>query len=531
MRAALGQGGWKQAWGGAGAGASRILSRLPVLLVFGVLLPGATLCGAQQQAAPGAAADPVLQVPTTSSLFNPYYGSVQQAPARPEVLRLSLEDALRMGLDTNLGLVYARQREQQQRSEELQLLNVLLPNLDVQGSEAIHQFNLQAEGFRPGLLTQLGALLGAGSSSATSFSFIAKVTVTQGQANLSQYLFNLAGYDVVRAYRHGEKAARDTSSSARGTVVLNVGTAYLRAVAAQSEVENARALLKTDEAILYQSAEMHQAGVTANLDELRARVQYQTQQQTLINEENNLAKAKIALNRQIGLAPEQQIELSEAAPYASLEAMTIEEARRQAIGQRQDYQSLVEQLHTAEYERKAATHERLPTLIFNGNYGVTGVPGLLYHDTWMATGTLNIPIFQEAKFRSDRDTADYQLAGIRAQIGNLEGQIDQQLRNSLIDLRTAAELVRVARSNVELATTELAQSTDRFQAGVEDNLPVTQAESTLAQAQTQYVTAEFQLNQARLGLARNLGMIDTGYHPEIAGGHAGGVLSLHEGGR
>ena len=41
----------------------------------------------------------VLQVPTTSSLFNPYYGSVQQLTARPEVLRLTLDEALRMGLD------------------------------------------------------------------------------------------------------------------------------------------------------------------------------------------------------------------------------------------------------------------------------------------------------------------------------------------------------------------------------------------------------------------------------------------------
>jgi outer membrane protein TolC len=468
----------------------------------------------------------VLQVPTTSSLFNPYYGSVKQAPARPEVLKLSLDDALRMGLENNLALVYARQSEQQQRAQKLTLLNVLLPNVDVTGSHAVHQFNLQAEGFRPGLLAVLGPLLGGGSGgggATTSFAYIAKANVTQGQANLSQYLFNLAGYDVVRAYQHSEKAAQNTSNSARGMVVLNVGTAYLRAVAAQSQVADARALLKTDETVLYQSVEKHKAGITANLDELRSRVQYQSQQQTLISEENNLAKAVIALNREIGLAPEQQVELTEVAPYEGLEAMTMAEARRQALGNRQDYQALLEQLRTAEYERKAATHERLPTLIFNSNYGVTGVTGGLYHDTWSAVGTLSIPVFEEARFRGDLDTAEYQLENVRAQIGNLGSQIDQQLEDSMVDLRTAAELVRVSKSNVDLATTELGQSTDRFRAGVDDNLPVTQAESTLAQAQTQYVTSVYQLNTARLGLARNLGLIDLGYHPEIAGGRPAGL--------
>ncbi|HEY0785213.1 MAG TPA: TolC family protein, partial [Acidobacteriaceae bacterium] len=463
----------------------------------------------------------VLQVPATSSLFDPYYGSVQSRPARPEVLPLSLDDALRLGLENNLGLVYARQGEQQQHAQTLTLLNVLLPNVDVQGSHSLRQLNLEAQGFRPGLLAQLGPALGGGRSGA--FPFLVKVNETEGQANLSQYLFNLAGYDAVRAFQHSERAARMSSSSSRGLVVLNVGTAYLRAVAAQSNLDNARTLLKTDEAVLYQSTEMHKAGVTANLDELRSRVQYQTQQQSVIAADNTLSKAKIALNRSIGLAPDQQVQLTDAAPYASLDTMQIEAALRQALATRQDYRSLLEQLRTAEYERKAATHERLPTLIFRSNYGITGTNGGVYHDTWQATGTLNIPVFEEARFRSDRDTADFQLQNLRARIANLEGQIDQQLRDSLVDLRTTAELVRVARSNVDLATTELEQSTQRFQAGVEDNLPVTQSQSTLAQAQTQYVTAVFQFNQARLSFARNLGLIDQGYLPSVEGGRPAGL--------
>ncbi len=433
-----------------------------------------------------------------------------------------------MGLENNLGLVYARQAEEQQRAQRLQLLNVLLPNISLHAEHGLHQYNLQAEGFRPGLLKQLGSLVGgggAGSSSASSFPFIVKVNETQGIATFSQYLFNLEGYDAVRALSHAEKAARMNSDASRGLVVLQVGTAYLRAVAAQSQVDDARALLKSDEALLYQSVERHKAGISANVDELRARVQYQSQQQTVIASENNLARTHIALNRAIGLAAEQEVQLTEASPYADLQTLTPEDATRQALTARQDYQSLTEQLRTDEYERKAATHERLPTVIFNGNYGITGVTGLVYHDTWMATGTLSVPIFEEARFRSDRDTADFQLQNTRARLANLRVEIEQQLRNNMIDLQTATEVVRVAKSNQDLATTELEQAAERFRAGVEDNLPTTQAQATLAQAQTQYVTAVFQLNQARLGLARNLGLIDTGYDPEIRGGEPSGLRS------
>jgi hypothetical protein len=49
-------------------------------------------------------------------------------------------------------------------------------------------------------------------------------------------------------------------------------------------------------------------------------------------------------------------------------------------------------------------------------------------------------------------------------------------------------------------------------------LPVAEAQSTLAQAQTQYVNSVYQLNESRLGLARNLGIIDTEYKLYLQGG-------------
>ena len=47
----------------------------------------------------------------------------------------------------------------------------------------------------------------------------------------------------------------------------------------------------------------------------------------------------------------------------------------------------------------------------------------------------------------------------------------------MLDVQSSAELVKVAQSNVDLATEELQQATDRFAAGVDDNLPVVQAQA------------------------------------------------------
>ena len=308
-------------------------------------------------------------------------------------------------------------------------------------------------------------------------------------------------------------------------MVLNVGNTYLQALAAKAQVDYAQALVNTDETVFNQAHEEHLAGTAANLDELRAKVQLQSQQQAVIAAEDNFEKAKIALNREIGLDPAQAITLTESSPYAELHPMDLPDARIEAYANRQDYLGLKQQLIVAERERKATTHERFPTLTFGGNWGVTGISGGVYHETFAAVGTLSVPIFKEAQFRGDRDVAEAQLDEIQSRLEDLKQKIDQQLRDSLLDLETATETVQVAKSNVELATTALDQTQQRFTAGVADSLPVAEAQSTLVQAQTQYVNSVYQLNEARLGLARNLGIVDTQYRTFLQGGNPPEVKS------
>lgn len=455
-----------------------------------------------------------------NSAQNSYAGSVQAIAATPGVRQLSLDQAIQLGIQHNLALTLARLNQNTAHAEKLQLENYILPNASLHGEVGIHQYNLASQGFRPSIATQFGLT----PSEATRLQLLTKVNDRIGQINLSQYLFTWSGWDAWRAGKANERAAYYSAQSSRGFVVLNVGTEYLKIIADSSQIDYAQSLLNTDEILLDQAHQEHLAGTAANLDELRARVQYQAQQQTLISAQNTYAKDKIALNRQIGLAPEQQIQLTDAAPYADLSDITIEQARQEAYSNRQDYQGLKQQIRSAELEQRAIRHQRYPSLSFTGNYGVTGLAGLVYHDTYTATGTLNIPIFHEAKFRGDDDVAQAQVEELRSQMNDLTTKIDQQLRDSFFDLQSSRQLVQVAKSNVDLGTTALDQATQRFKAGVDDNLPVAEAQSTLTQAQSQYVNSVYQYNQAKLGLARNLGILDTHYRNYIFGSASGSAI-------
>jgi outer membrane protein TolC len=440
-----------------------------------------------------------------NSAQNPYAGSVQAEQATPGVRQLSINDAIDLGIRHNLALKLAQLNQESAHAQKLQFLNYLLPNFSLHGEVGLHQYNLAAQGFRPALITQFGIP----ASEAGNLPLITKVNTRIGRIDFSQALFTWSGWDAWRAAKANEKAAYYDEQSSLGLVILNVGTEYLKVIAARSQVDYAQSLLETDQTLLYQARQKHAAGVVANLDELRARVTYQSQQQAVIAAKNQLEKNKIALNRTIGLAPEQQIQLTDVAAYADLAAMPIEEARRKALQNRQDYQRLKNQIVAAELEQRAIKHERYPSLSFSGNYGVTGVAGLVYHGTFVAMGTLNIPIFHEAKYRGDADVAEAQVEQLHSQMNDLTSQIDQQLRDTLLDLRSAQQLVQVSKSSVTLAQTALDQTMERFKAGVDTNLPVAEAQTALAKAQTQYVNSVYEYNESKLALARNLGLIES----------------------
>src|SRR3984957_10806173 len=449
------------------------------------------------------------QTANQSSAQNPYYGSVTIVKPTDGVKPLTLDEAIGMGIEHNLALIEAREQEQSVKAQSLESLQTLLPTVTAQADSGAHQINLAALGFSTSLLGKAATLFPGVDLS--SFQTVVKVNVTDAMVNYSQTLFSLANIDRYRAAKQSEVAAYFNKQSSRGLVVLTVGNAYLQALALGAQVDNAKALLQADQVLLNQAIAEHQAGTAANLDELRARVQFQSQQQTLISAEVNFKKAKIALNREIGLPAEQEIQLTDTAPYADLVTMNIDQAKAIAYRSRQDYQGLQAQIRAAQLQRRAAKWERLPSLDFQGNYGVTGVSGGVYHGTFVAQGSLNLPIFQEAKFRGDSGVAAANLNSLMQQLAALKEQINQQLRDSILDVESATELVRVAQSNVELAQKELEQTTERFQAGVDDNLPVVQAQATLADAETNLVNTTSEHNQAKLGLARNLGIVDTQY--------------------
>ncbi|WP_419804545.1 TolC family protein [Terriglobus sp.] len=420
-------------------------------------------------------------------------------------LSLSLNDAVQLGLQHSLSITVDQQRARQVSGLRSVAFNALIPSLTAVGRTSTQQVNLAARGFNP---SQIGALLPPGTP---PISQIVKYDTTSAQLNLNQQLFNLPAYEVYKAAKVQSEIANLQSLSDRADIVQQVATQYLRVLADEASIHDSEGQLVSDRELERQAQARKDAGTGTNLDLLRAQVTRQQREQQLVSLHNSFDKDKIQLNRIMGLAADQPLQLTDPVPYHELEALPLTTAREVAYKRRKDLLGLQAQLRSAELQRRAIAYERLPAATVSGYYGVIGQTRGLYHGDFVAQGGINFPIFQEARIRGDREVADSQLIRLRAQISSVRSDIDQQIRSSMLDVTTADNLVKAATSNVNLATEALGDSQQRYRAGVDDTLPVVRAQATLANAQSQLVNALFQFNQAKLQLARYTGVLESQY--------------------
>jgi outer membrane protein TolC len=463
-------------------------------LLAGVLLYEAATSFAQNETTPSSST-PGQAIPGTLGV-SPFAGSV---PAKlvPGVMPLSLQEAIDRGLKQNLGLLLSNADARSARGQRWERLSALLPHVTAAPYVAASKINLAELGITS--LSEVNIPPSVG-----PFSYF------DARAGVTQSLLDWKSINTARAASQSLKSAEYTYKDARDLVVLAVGYVYLQAIADEARIETVQAQVETAQALYDQAAAQVTAGTSPDIDGLRAKVELQTRQQQLIQAKNNFSIQKLTVARVIGLAPGQEFELADKSPYQRFEGITVDEALKHAYASRSDYQAAMTDIRAAEFSRKAAVAGYLPSLAFNADYGAAGAHPSTATQVFDVRGTLSIPVFQGGAVQGDILQADARLEQSRERLDNLRGQIDTDVRTALLNLQSSADQVNVARSNIDLAEATLAQSRDRFSAGVADSVEVVQSQEIVASAHELYISSLYSYNFAKISLARALGVAEEG---------------------
>ena len=434
-----------------------------------------------------------------------FLGGIPDPTATAQPLQLSVADAIHRALDHNLGALEAEAGVEHAQGTHWIALSSLLPNVGATISEARRKSNLEAFGF---------PLEGTGFPT-----IVGPFNVFDARVAVSQSVFNLAALNDARAEGHNVAAARYASRSARDLVVLVTANLYLQTLAAAARAETARAQLETAQALYTQAQDLRQSGIVPGLDVVRAGVQLSTNRQRRTAAENDFEKSKLQLARVVGLPIGQQYALSDQLPAVPVPEMTLEDALARAYQNRPDYLAAQQRVKAAEAKRASIIAEHLPSAQVTADYGTIGLTPGTALPTFDVMGALQIPIFQGGRTRGRLLETDSDLRRRKAELEDMRASIDYDVRSALLDLKATSEQLQAATEARDLAAQQLAQSRDRFAAGVANNVEVVQAQEAVALASEQYISALYGYNVSKALLAESLGTAEEAVQRYLGGSH------------
>ena len=421
----------------------------------------------------------------------PFPAAAQQAnagAAHPMPLRLTLEEAIERGLRANLQVLVAETHLEEAQATGQRARALLLPKVFGETSASLQNRSLRAFGISgPGIPTVVGPF------SLFDFRF-----------SVSQPLFDLSAYHLGKGSRRQEEAARLSYEDARSLIRRVVSGLYLVAQSTEARTDAARSRVTTGEALVKLARDRREVGVATGVDVLRAEVALTNGRQRLLEAENDSRQAQLRLARAIGVSLATPIELAEPLGFVPAPPLEIDTELAGALSRRADYLALEAQRRAALSEVRSVKARRVPRVDVRANYGGLGRNLGEIDATGAIQGTISVPLF-------DRDRAgeiaqlEARLRRVEHQLADLRVGVEQDLREALLNLESAAAQVEVARHGEELAERELELSRARFETGVTNNIEVINAQDALARARENSILALARHADARSALERALG--------------------------
>ena len=426
----------------------------------------------------------------------------QNAPARrpPDstaTLTLSLGDAMRLAARQNLIVTSARTRVEVAASRVTQRRADLLPTIAGVASErratlnsaAAFPIELPAAGIDP-----RGSVLGP-------------LDVFDARARVTQSLFDPAARARIASARTNVSAASADVAQSSDIAATEAALAYLAVLRADA-VYGARVQDSSLAAELLRIArDQLSAGTGVALDVTRARSQLTVARTQLITSRNERGRTRIDLARTLAL-PSADLVLSDTLGTLPLRsASTDSSAMDAALRTRKDVQSLTLQAVAARQQGRSIRKESQPTVGVVADYGVSQRNGRSYLPTYGVGVQLTAPIFDGRRREGRMAEQEAVVRDLEARTRDLQAQVVADVRIALLNLASSTEVVAAARERLGLAEQEVAQSRERFQAGVAGNADVITASIQLNNARTQLVDALTSYESSRISLARAEGII------------------------
>jgi outer membrane protein len=420
---------------------------------------------------------------------------VQAEPATPASPSptgklLTIEDAVRIGLDNHPRIKAANERVGSQQAVLGQQMSAYYPTISMSNSYRTAQASTN----------------GGNDHAADAFASLANVNMT---------LYNFGKREGnVQAARETLDATKDDYETTNQDIVLSIKQAYYIYLGSQALVRVRQDTVRSRELLVRQARGFYEVGTRARIDVARAEANLYSAQADLIAAENGVKIAWVTLRNAMGSPrlPEQLVAVD--SPEVEI-SMNLAEARTRAFDARTELKSFDAQRRASDQLIAVARRSHLPDIIFDASYGRRHVSDqrvggqtlntFPLQPTWSVQLSLIIPIFDGFRTTNRVEETLHNYYNVKFQEEERRQLIALDVEQSYLRVVETQERIKATDSAAKAAKENLDLAQGRYAVGVGSIIEVTDAETLYTDAQTTYIRTVYDYKIADAQLARAMG--------------------------
>jgi outer membrane protein TolC len=334
------------------------------------------------------------------------------------------------------------------------------------------------------------------------------------QLQLQQPVFT--GLQLENSAKAAEKTAEASvydSKADRSNLKVQIATAYWNLYQAFQAEQFMQENLDRTNLHYKQAQDMLNQGMLTQSDVLSAKVQVSNAQLMLLDAQNSLRLAAVALNNVLGVPLNTEYKITSVPQTGDTTMQDIGTLLHSALANRSELQSLNLKEQAADAAVAAAWGAYLPQIVLVGDYYYQRPnqriepPVDIFKDTWDAGIQISLPIWNWGQTESKVSEARAQREQTQLAEKQTADAVYLDVTQSYLNFKQAKDKIAVAQTAVNDAEESYRISDQKFKVGLVTNTDLMDAEIALLQAKLNYTQALTGLEIARVSLEKAIGQL------------------------
>ena len=322
-----------------------------------------------------------------------------------------------------------------------------------------------------------------------------------------QTVFDLTALPAYRLGKLTAQAARLTYQSTMRQVLFGVSQAYYEVLKQQRISVVSRETLRLAQEQLDLAQKRADVGEVTRSDVLRAQVTLESDRRTLIETENTLVSKRNILANILNLGDHATYAVTEPPPYQSA-LPPFDTLLARAMGEREDLRVQAIAIGQDIQLRNGVMAEYAPKVVaqMSGDRNsISGTSDSQSH-SWDATLSVEIPFLTGGQREIDLRRAGYQIEQTRLDYEIFAKNVQQEVKDAWLQVRTLAETLKAVKVQVEAAQQAYEDIRNQYRAGTATSVDVLSALNDLNIARRDSTTQNYDYQIALRNLEQVTGV-------------------------